>query len=187
MVLTVKRSRTRRPVGSSRRLRDASVASNNPRRNPGLGASSSTGPVRPVVGHPTCLPSFFHSRPTMAQKLASKQSQAISLKGSTKIVCEFFDFSVVRPPFPLHLPSPLPLLNRSSACCRTQRANIQRAPNCSTHRTTFFTSGASTRPRTSRWSRSKALINLLVAHPSERPGPRSWAASPCFYRLDLKG
>jgi hypothetical protein len=34
----------------------------------------------------------------MAQKLASKQSQAISLKGSTKIVCEFFDFSVVRPP-----------------------------------------------------------------------------------------
>lgn len=49
----------------------------------------------------------------MAQKLASKQSQAISLKGSTKIVCEFFDFSVVRPP-PTVLLSPPVLL-----ACRT--------------------------------------------------------------------
>lgn len=46
----------------------------------------------------------------MAQKLASKQSQAISLKGSTKIVCEFFDFSVVRP-----ITVPSPFLPPSSA------------------------------------------------------------------------
>lgn len=47
----------------------------------------------------------------MAQKLASRQSQAISLKGSTKIVAEFFDFSVVRRPSPSRpAPALLPVL-----------------------------------------------------------------------------
>lgn len=47
-----------------------------------------------VPQHPIRTPSSA----AMAQKQASRQSQAISLKGSTKIVAEFFDFSVVRRP-----------------------------------------------------------------------------------------
>lgn len=60
-----------------------------------------------VPQHPTRTPNSA----AMAQKQASRQSQAISLKGSTKIVAEFFDFSVVRRPSPSRpAPALLPVL-----------------------------------------------------------------------------
>lgn len=75
-----------------------------------------------------------------AQATKPKQSQAISLKGSVKIVTDFFEYSVVRPP---SLPVSRPLL-------LTRNALTER------FRTTSSTSAGYTRPRTSRWSKSEA-------------------------------